>query len=106
MPKPASLCLDTLDDRRQIHDLLTRLPPQRRIAFIRWACGQATLPHSTTHPVVSRKTMRLARRAAVDSSADKALALECYFDLWTLAIQCRFDMDRALERLVEMVRQQ
>ena len=106
MSKPAYLCLDTRDDRREIHDLLTRLPPRERIRFMRWACSQATLPASRTHPGVSRKTVRLAVRAVRDSSADRALALECYFDLWHLSISYDFDLDRALEMLVETVRQQ
>lgn len=106
MPRPAYLCLDTRDDRREIHDLLTRLPPRQRIAFMRWACEQATLPHSTRHPGVSRKTVRLAQRAERDGSADRALALDLYFDVWHLAMNYDFDLNAALEKLVEMVRQQ
>jgi hypothetical protein len=103
--KPAHICLDTLGDRREIHDLLTRLAPRARIAFMRWACQQATLPHSTRHPGVSRKTVRLAARAERDSSADRMLALDLYFDVWHLAMNYDFDLNAALEKLVEMVRQ-
>lgn len=102
--KPAYLCLDTLDDRRQIHDLLGRLPPRQRIRFMRWCCAQATLPHSSAHPGVSRKTVRLAQQAERDSSADERLALDCYFDVWRLASHYDFDLNAALERLVELVR--
>lgn len=104
--RPTYLRLDTLDDRRQIHDLLTRLSPRRRIAFMRWACEQATLPGTTKHPGVSRKTVRLARLAERDGSADARLSLDCYFDVWLLASQYDFDLDMALEKLVEMVRGQ
>lgn len=105
MTTPAYLCLDTLDDRRQIHDLLTRLAPRARIRFMRWCCARATLPNSARRPGVSRKTVRLAQRAEKDSSADRALALDCYFDVWMLASQYDFDLNAALEKLVEIVRQ-
>jgi hypothetical protein len=104
--KPAYLCLDTRGDRHEIHDLLTRLSPRARIGFMKWACQQATLPHSTRRPGVSRKTVRLAQRAERDSSADRVLALDLYFDVWHLAMNYDFDLNAALEKLVEMVRQQ
>jgi hypothetical protein len=105
MPTPGRLQHDCLDDRRQIHELLARLTPRDRITFLRWCCTRAALPHSTTRPRVSRRTVRLARLAERDESADRRLALDCFFDVWNLTTQYDFDLDAALEKLVEMVRQ-
>lgn len=96
--------LDTLDDRREIHQLLAKLPPMRRIEFVRWACNQSVLPHSQVRPYVQRKTVDLAELARWDSSADSRLTLDLYCDLWRLSIGYTFDLDAALDELVAWVR--
>lgn len=102
--KPQYALLDTLDDRREIHQLLAKLSPTRRIAFLRWACNQAVLPKSKIRPVVAQKTIDLAALAVRDSSADTRLTLDLYFDLWRLSIAYEFDLDSALTELVAWVR--
>ena len=105
MSRAPCLHYDTLDDRREIHTLLARLPPVRRIAWLRWACRSAALPNSDVQPKVAAKTLALAERARWDSSADDRLTLEAYMDVWYLSFAYAFDLDRALAKLVEMVRQ-
>jgi hypothetical protein len=102
--KPRYLQFDTVDDRREIHQLLRRLSPSRRIAFLEWCCEAATLPNSTIHPKVSRATRELAEAARWEDGADSRLSLAVYTDVWMLAAQYRFSIDDALRRLVEMVR--
>jgi hypothetical protein len=102
--KPRWLVLDTLDDRREIHRLLTRISPQARLRFLEWCCQSAVLPHSQVRPTVSRTTRELAAQARWDSGADARLSTGIYEDVWYLAGNYDFDIDRALARLVEVAR--
>ena len=98
------LAHENIDSRREIHQLLERLSPARRIKFAAWACSQAVLPNTEVRPVVAPKTRRLAERARWDSEADRQLSLEVYWDCWFLCSSYKFNLDKALARLVEMVR--
>ena len=95
---------DNLDDRREIHQLLARLSPARRVAFVDECCRNAVLPGSEIRPGVARKTRDLAEVARRDSSADSRLTLDLFMDLWYLHLHYRWDFDRSLGRLVELVR--
>ena len=98
------LSVDNLDDRREVHELLRKLPPDRRVAWLAWACRQSKLPRFDERPAVARKTLALAEQARWDSSADERLTLECYTDIWFLAMSYELNLDVALAKLVEMVR--
>ncbi len=103
--KPAYLQYDNLDDRREVLYLLGQLPPRRRLTFLAWCCRAAVmLSGSAVRPSPSGKTVALAKRAERDSSADRGLSLDIYGDLWRLSAQYGLDIDRAVDRLVEMVR--
>lgn len=95
---------DNLDDRREIHQLLARLSPARRVAFVDECCRNAVLPGSEIRPGVAQKTRDLAEVARRDSSADSRLTLNLFMDLWYLHLHYRWDFDRSLARLVELVR--
>ena len=90
---------NTLDDRREITRLLETLPPSRRLAFLQHCCRIATLPNSPHRPFVLRETIDLTARARWDSQADAQLTTSIYFDLWMLATQYQFDLDRAVMEL-------
>lgn len=98
------LQLDNLDDRREVHELLRHLPPRRRVAWLAWACRQSKMNKFREPIVVGRETHKLAEMAIRDSSADNALTVDVYMSMWTLAMQFQLDLDRALAKLVEMVR--
>lgn len=98
------LAHDNLDDRREVHRLLGRLSPARRVAFVESCCRRAVLPGSATRPGVARRTRDLAERARTDSGADERLTLDLYFDLWLLASQYDFDLGEAFRRLEARVR--
>lgn len=98
------LYLDTLDDRRELHRLLTRLSPARRLRFLEWCCAKAIVPHSEIHPGPSRTVRELAELARRDSSADERHALDVFLDIWVLSIQYELDLDDALAALVNFVR--
>jgi hypothetical protein len=80
----------TLDwaDRREVYGLLDRLPPARRVAFLRWACTQAVGPGGH----------------AVRVTSHSGTAWEAYQDLLLLEFQHGLDLGRAVERLVALVR--
>ena len=100
----SQLLHDNLDDRREIHQLLARLSPARRVAFVDECCLAAVLPGSVVHPGVAQKTRDLAELARRDSSADTRLTLNLFMDLWYLHLHYRWDFDRSLARLVQLVR--
>lgn len=97
---------DNLDDRRELHQLLHRLRPRLRIAFLDHCCRLSTLPNHTTHPEVGARTRRLAVQAERSEEHSRKLSLDVFYDLWALSIQYRLDLDRVLDQLVELVRQQ
>lgn len=102
--KPGHVVHDNLDDRREVYHLLARLPPQQRLAFLDWACHQATLGKSQIRPIVAAKTRRLAEQARWDSSADTRLTLEIFFDLWMLDVNYRVDFEATLNSLEQHAR--
>lgn len=101
--KPAYLVHDNLDDRRQMHVLLCRLPPRLRLQFAEWCCRQSAHPGCTTRPGVARRTWRKLPAAEHDDSADRALSLELWFDLWALAMQYQMDLTGVLAALEHVV---
>lgn len=106
MPRPAYLQLNTLDDRREVHQLLARLPPRRRVDFLNWCCRQIRNPVGRTCPHVSPRTLRLLPAARRDDEADQQLTNELFYDWWYLCAQHDLDQAAATQRLVELVRHQ
>lgn len=98
------IAVDNLDDRREIHRLLRRLPPRDKIMFLHWACKQATLGKGGNHPAVSHETIEHAREAVKSDAWDERLTFECEMDLWYLSEQYDFSLDTALGKLVEMAK--
>jgi hypothetical protein len=105
--KPAILAVDNLDDRREIVHLLDRLHPRKRIAFMRWCCRQAILPHGVgAHPQVNRKTLEFAEVACRDEEAAKRLTMDLFSDLYMLDVHYRFSLGAALAKLVEVAKKE
>lgn len=103
-PKPKFLVYDNLMDRREILLLLRRMEPRRRMVFYRWACAAATLPNSPHRAQVTPETTELAKKARWCSKASEMLCNEIYSDMFYLSWMYNFDLDRAVAKLVEMVR--
>jgi len=104
MPQPKQMIqFDNLDDRRELHRLLLRLPPRRKLEFLRWACQQASLtPGCTTKPQPGHETVELARRAMQrpgDETLNERLSLEIFYDVFALASQWEFSLDAAAREL-------
>ena len=101
--KPSILTLDTLDDRRELHSLLHRLSPRRRVSFLAWCCRQVSGPNGT-RPVASSRvgpTLEAAYRCSV---ADERLTNEMYGDVLALAAQWDLDLAAAARELEARVR--
>ena len=88
MTVKAMLVYDNCDDRKEIHRLLERLPPAKRLAWLQDCCRRCTLPGSNTSPVVTRC----------------GNAMEVFYDAWMLVKDYNMDMDAALKRLVQIAR--
>jgi hypothetical protein len=94
-----NLAMDNADDRRELHSALDRLRPVDRVRFLVWACRDATLDGSKANPGINPDMWKKARLAETDSSADRQLSIEIYFDLWALATQYDFSLDKAATQL-------
>jgi hypothetical protein len=81
---------DTRDDRKEVHQLLTRLSPRDRLRWLAWCCENAVLPNSDKHP-------------AVDPTS-KGQALEVFMDWWTMVSNYTVDAGACLRHLVGMVK--
>lgn len=102
--KPGILDHDSLDDRREVYHLLSKLPPAARVAWLEWACKNATLGTSRIRPTVAAKTRQLAAQARWDTAADERLTLEIFFDLFQMSINFRVDFEALLKGLEAQVR--
>lgn len=98
---------DNLDDRKSMMELLHRLPPFRRVAFLEYCCRRATmLRNSGIHPGILQSSYDLAHQAMRDSSADDMLTLDLWYDLWVLCAQYNLDIETMLAPLVDSARLQ
>ncbi len=98
--KPAQiLAFDSLDDRREIYTLLSRLPPRKRVRFLAWVCARAVLPNSLLRPQVDRETWELAELARVDDSADRRLTLEVNMNVWQVGQSFAVDFPEVIRAL-------
>lgn len=96
--------LDTLDDRREIHALLHRLPPQGRVAFLRWCCDQVRNRKANPNPDMRRMRDRIAHAQRGNEAHDDALTNETYWDVLALGAQYGLDLRRAAVELESRVR--
>lgn len=102
MSQSPLLVMDTRSDRRDVWELLHRLPPRERTRFIAWACGQVTRPgRPCPVPRYDRGLVDLAYR---DDSADRRLTNACYSDFWSLIGQFGLDPTSAATELERRVR--
>ncbi len=102
------LVLDNVDDRRELHSLLHRLPPAQRLAFLKYCCSQVPKTNSNRLPEPAvwkmRATMEMAYRC---EKASEVLTNEIYCDILTLFNSFSLDAmatATALERLVRALR--
>lgn len=102
--KPQLLIIDTLDDRRELHGLLHRLPPRDRIRFLQTCC--ARVPRGSDRlPVPAVWSMRATvDQAYRDDRADLRLTNEIYADVLQLFNQYRLDAVATALLLTEWVR--
>lgn len=96
---------DNLDDRREAFTLLSHLPPQRRIAFLRSCLAKSAYGNASDVRLnPNAYTLDLADKARWDDECSERLTREIYHDLWNLANQWQLDLDWALSELVRFVR--
>lgn len=89
MPKSACLALDTKDDRREMHQLLERLPPAARLRWLQWCCDAVPGPH--------RGKVKVNRFTTGEN------ALEVFLDAWQLFVQYELDPTAAAAHLESLV---
>jgi hypothetical protein len=89
--KPAYLQFDNLMDRREIYFMLERLPPWKRLQWLRWCTRQIHMPEApNARPIVAARST--------------GIAMEVYHDCWHLAAAYSLDLDLAFAKLTQMVR--
>jgi hypothetical protein len=100
------ILLDTLDDRREIWQLLHRLHPARRLEFLQWCCDLAARSGTRAgEPVVSHRMKARLRGAMRDDREDERLTHEVYTDFWCLVHQYEMSEQLASAELVRRVRE-
>lgn len=104
MPKPAFLVMDTLDDRREIHRLLSALSPRERVAYLHWCCKQVYMPNTRINPTPSVRMLPRVSDAQRSGLYEDRLTMEIYFDWWRLANSYKLDVRKAAEELERRVR--
>ena len=88
--KPLILQHDNVDDRSEIHRLLTQLGKLERLAWLHWCCLQCVLPNSLLHPGLPPH--------------HSGRPLEVFFDFWSLVNDYHLDPQKPLEILERLVR--
>lgn len=98
------LVIDTADDRREVHYLLTKLPPADRVAFVSWACRQAPQgPGRLPAPVQWGMGEKVERARRCDRE-DLKLSNECYCSLVSLINDFGVDPVKVVNVLEQVVK--
>jgi hypothetical protein len=84
MSKPPLLQIDDLDSRREVWHLLSRLPPQKRLLYLSWACAQVPQGRGKLPPPVPGMMRVSVDEARRDDKADAKHTNEIYCDLLSL----------------------
>jgi hypothetical protein len=104
MSKSQLSALDNRDDRTALWGLLSRLPPEKRLSFLAWACAQAP-PGKGRLPTPVPGTMRVsvdgARRC---DKADMKHVNECFMDVLSLLNDFGVDALKLAAELEKRVR--
>lgn len=99
---PTLLAVDTLDDRRELHTLLHKLHPRKRVRFVEWCCAAVTRPRQSAPVVTTGEQM--VREAERCERGDDRLTNDCLMMLYSLGSQWALDMPRAAKVLEAYVR--
>lgn len=99
---PTLLAVDTLCDRRELHTLLHKLHPRKRVRFVEWCCATVTRPRQSA-PVVTTDEQQV-RDAERCERGDDRLTNLCLMDVYALGSQWNLDLPRAAKVLEEYVR--
>jgi hypothetical protein len=101
--RPQFLVYDTLDDRREIHTLLSKLHPRVAVCWLDKLCKRATIHGARPGPSRAMwARVEVAERKGGDAAA--RLANEIYGDVWMLCSQHGLNIDDAIRQLEELVR--
>lgn len=105
-PRPQITLDDTLDSRRELHRLLSKLPPRDRIKFLEFCCASVPQNEKGHLPVPRVGKMRATVEMAYKCDrASDVLTNEIYCDLLVLATQYKLDLLKTAKALEQLVRQ-
>lgn len=99
---PTLLAVDTLDDRRELHTLLHKLHPRKRVRFVEWCCAVVARPHQSSPVVMTGEQM--VREAERCERGDDRLTNDCLMMLYSLGSQWSLNMPAAARSLEAYVR--
>ncbi|WP_020475751.1 hypothetical protein [Zavarzinella formosa] len=103
--KPSFLVYDTLDDRREIHTLLSRLHPRMAVNWLEKLCLKAVVHGARPGP---SRAMRERVEMAIRKGGEhhRRLVNEIYMDVWMLCSQHGLNIDEAVRNLEELAKKQ
>lgn len=107
--KSALLTMDDLDSRREVHVLLHRLSPAKRVAFLDWCCQTCGGVRPKMREWLDGAWVPTAFAKRVDAAVrsdrdDDCLTNEIFHDFWILVCQWGLDGERAAKVLERYVR--
>jgi len=105
MARHQLITVDNRDDRTEFVNLIARLPPRVRLAWLLDCCKRAHSPnYQEIRPQVQQDTYDLVEKARWDSSADERLTQDVFQSTLYLSAQFKFDLAAALSRLVVLAK--
>jgi hypothetical protein len=102
--KPLLLACETLDDRREIHRMLHRLPPVERVRFLDRVAKRIRVPNSEGLGASWFRMNATIKEAYRCDRADLRLTNEVYADCVGLAVQWDVDLLAVAVELEQLVR--
>lgn len=99
--KPGILTIDSLDDRKEVSILLSKLPPRKRVAFMAWCARQTQSGGRGVGYVPDWSMVRDAERS---DRADDRLTTESYTLFLVMVAQWNLDVGKAVIQLERAAR--
>lgn len=97
---------DNRDDRTTFNQLLAKLSPRNRLAFLAWCCRQSWIGNGPGRvpPRITRATYERMLVAEREGGADEKLTIEVLMDTWALCLQHNLNLSHVLKSLERAVR--
>lgn len=98
------LSIDTVDDRRELHHLLSKLSPRKRVDFLKRCCARCKSKMGPVEPNLYQMAPRVRAALKGCEKADHGLTRDIIGDLLMLAYSYDLDLTKVVVDLERTVR--